>query len=563
MPTVPLSTGPTVQSTALGAPSGGPRATAASFGGIQAQQLGQLGAAVGTAARVMSDLQEQEDANEVLRAEAALKQNISEQQLGFKSRLGQNAWGVTKEATDSWDKTYDEINTGLRTERQQQMLAQRTANTRLSFFEAMSSHEQGQRKEALESSAKASIKSAIGFAAVNATSPEVVAGERANITKQVAFLAQSNGWTPERREAELTAELTDMHTQVIEELAQQSPTAATEYFKGAKKEIDGTQHAELREFLEKASNIVLAQETADDAVGRRLPEEDAIAAARKKFEGKQEQQVVNEIKARYKENQDAADAAEKDAFDEAWDILAREKRFTAIPASLLQRVSGRQLATLEDEAAGQVTGDPSTEWDRYYDLADMAINNPTEFAKVDLREHYKGLSPQHRERLVSLQSGAGSKTPDYMSAATLQQRIGSAHKQLGFVGKLSDNQQQEKGMFEDEVRAQVEAAQLEKGGKLSGSEQQSIVDGLSREVKLDPTRLGNILTLGFASDERRIFSLTEEDISVAILGDNDADQKTRNDILQFLSEVQGVTEPTNDQINEIYRTHLRSLRGVQ
>lgn len=563
MAIVPRITVPTVAGASLLDVSGGPQATAASFGGIQARQLGALAGAVGTAANVMADLQEQEDANEVLRAETDLKARIAQRQLEFKDRRGQNAWGLTEEATTAWDETYTEINSGLGTARQQQMLEQRTANTRLSFFESMSAHERGQRREALEANAKANMQSTVSFATANANNPDVLAESRADIKRQISFLAQSNGWSPERREAELTAELTNLHTQVIQELAQESPVAATAYFKVAKKEIDGTQHAELDKFLSGARDRVVAQQAGDKAIGLGMSEEEALADARKKHEGKQREEVEREIKSRYKEQRDVELRGQQEAFNEAWEILAREKRFSAISPALIRGMSGQQIAALENEAASQVSGDPSTEFNRYYELVDMAVNNPTGFADVDLRTHFKNLAPVHRERLIALQTGAAGKTPAYLSAATLQQRIGSAHKQIGLVGKLSDSEQAQKGLFEDEVRRRVEAEQEDKGKKLTGAEQQAIIDGFAREVTIDPGLLLNIVTLGFVDDTRRVFEITDDEINTATLSDSDADKRTREDILSFLSQVKGNTEPTQLEIDEVYREHLRRLKGTQ
>lgn len=550
MATVPRVTAPTVEPTALGGAGFSPRATSASFGGIQAQQLGAIAGAVSTAARVASTMQEQEDANNVLRAETEIKARIAEKQIEFKDRRGQNAWGLTKEATTVWDENYKDINTGLTSQRQQQMLAQRTANVRLSFFESMSAHEQTQRREALESNAKANIQATISFATANAGNPDVLAESRADIERHVGFLAQSNGWTPDRRKVELTEELTNMHTQVIQELALESPNAASEYFKATKKEIDGLQHAELKTFIEDASSRAVAQRAGDEAVVTGMSEEEALAGARKKFEGKQEEKVVAEIKARFKEQRDTIKTNQNEAFDTAWDILAREKRFTAIEPGLLRTLSGQQIQALENAASQQVEGDPSTEFTRFYELMDVARNSPAEFAKLDLRLHFAKLSPAHRERLITLQTGAATKTPGYLKAVTTEQRLNNAYRQLNLVGKLSESEQRQKGQFADEVYDRISDEQERVGRDLTSQQEKEIIDNLSREVVVDP---------GFLWDTTQmVFELNEDDIVRAEPGDD-----MRSKILNYFSRELGITEPTKEQINDVYRTHLRRLKGVQ
>ncbi len=550
MPTVPRLTAPGVESTALGGTGFSPSATAASFGGIRAQQLGALAGAVGTVAKVAADMQEQEDANMVLRAETELKARMAERQIEFKNLRGQNAWGLTKESTRVWDENYKEINEGLKGTRQQQMLAQRTANIRLSFFESMSAHEQTQRREALESNAKANIQSTISFAVANAGNPDVLSEARRDIERHINFLAQSNGWPKERREVELTDQLTEMHTNIIQELALDTPGAASEYFKATKKEIDGLQHAELKQFIENASSRKVAQRVGDEAVVTGMSEEDAVASARKKFEGKQEDEVVREIQARFKEQRDTIKQNQDEAFNTAWDILAREKRFTAIEPGLLRTLSGQQITALENAATQQVTGDPSTEFTRFYELMDMARTQPEQFANVDLRLHFAKLSPAHRERLITLQTGAGTKTPGFLKAVTTEQRLNNTYRQLGLVGKLSESEQRRKGQFADAVYDRISDEQERTGKTLTSNQEKEIIDDLSREVVVDP---------GIIWDTTRlVFELNEEDIERAEPGDD-----MRAQVLEFLAEIQGITQPTDEQINVVFREHLRRLKGVQ
>lgn len=557
MPTVPRVTAPTVGSTALAGAGFSPRATSASFGGIEAQQLGQLAGAVGTAAQVAIDMQEQEDANNVLRAETEIKARMAEQQIAFKDRRGQNAWGLTKEATKSWDDNYKEINSGLTTQRQQQMLAQRTANTRLSFFESMSAHEQTQRREALESNAKANIQATISFATANAGNPDVLAEARMDIKRHVGFLAQSNGWTKDRREVELTEQLTEMHTQIIQELALETPGAAKEYFNATKKEIDGLQHAELKTFIEDSSSRVIAQRVGDEAMVTGQSEDEAVAAARKKFEGSQEDKVVAEIQSRFKERRDTIKQNQDEAFDAAWEVLAREKRFTAIEPGLLRNLSGQQIQALETAASQQVSGDPSTEFTRFYELMDIARNSPEEFANLDLRLHFAKLKPAHRERLINLQTGAATKTPGYLKAVTTEQRLANTYRQLGLVGSLSESEQRQKGVFADAVYDRISDEQERIGKDLTSQQEKAIIDDLTREVVIDPSSLPGWVPL-LGEERARVFELNEDDIARAEPGDD-----MRAQVLDYFQKELGISTPTSDQINAIYRDHLRRLKGVQ
>ena len=325
----------------------GVTATPAQFGGIEAQQLGDLAGAVGETASILGKVQEREDATIVLDTEAKLKEETTKRQIDYQSRRGINAVGLTKQAEKDWTDSYKTYENTLKSPRQKELFRQRALGTRLAHVESVSLHEAQQGKIANDDSTVASIKSSVDFAAANASNPAAIEQSRKDIVKLSQYLSASRGEDEAVAGLNLKANLTAMHVSALRNLADSDPSGARAYFAHYKEEIDGGQYDEVNKLLKTASRRMISQGAGDEAIVKFPDAKAALAWARDKYkDGEDRTAVENEIKARFSERVDLRKQSESEAFDQAYKMLEKGARYSALPASLLNSMSGQQLEAI-------------------------------------------------------------------------------------------------------------------------------------------------------------------------------------------------------------------------
>jgi hypothetical protein len=262
MPRVPVVTGPAVADSPLQSPAQRTSASPALLAGSGPQLLAEAGRAM---MEVGAVIQEREDADSVMRAETALREQYLGWEAEAKQRRGQQAWGVAKDAGKWFDENAPKVGKDLGNDRQRFLFGQTAAKLRTQSLGTFSEFEQVQRRESLDQSAQASIVSAINLAAANPGNPQVLAAAKADIVTRNRARATLNGWAPELAEAKAAEYLTTFHKQVIQGLVRDNPSAAAAYFDANKGEIAGSEHAEIGAFAARATATRLGEQAADAA----------------------------------------------------------------------------------------------------------------------------------------------------------------------------------------------------------------------------------------------------------------------------------------------------------
>ncbi len=255
MPRVPTSQGPEVAQQALQGRQSinvTPRA---------ASPLVDLGNAAFSIGR---DIEQRTDADSVMRAETEVKAQYLEWEAEAKQRTGQNAWGVAKEAGTWWDENGAKVASNLSNDRQKALLGQTVAQLKGQSIGTFSGFEAAQRRASVDASTQASIVGSINLAAANPQDAKALSAAKIDIVKRVGMLSKLNGWAPELSAVKEQEYLTNFHKQVIQGLVRDNPSAAQSYFDANKGEIEGSQHAEVGEFAQKATATRLGDTTADD-----------------------------------------------------------------------------------------------------------------------------------------------------------------------------------------------------------------------------------------------------------------------------------------------------------
>lgn len=322
-----------------------------------------------------------------------------------------------------------------------------------------------------EAVAAAQARSAAGGAGAGG----LLSGIKSDIIKRVQVQASLNGWSPERTQVEEAKHLTNLHKQVIQSLVDRDPTKAKEYFEANKAEINGSEYDGIDRVLKVGGLKTTAQTFADEVDAKGMSELDAIRAAREKFSGDEEAAAVAEVKTRFAEVQGARERSQRDASDTAWGIYARTGRLSAIPASVMASLDGRDLAALKDHARIKAEGRAvKTDFGTYYDLRQQAVNDPEGFAKVDLRRYTNKLSPGDLEEFAKLQTGKPKEVKD---AATLSQQLSSTYDTLGW----GSSKREQKGAFDRAVTDAINTEQKARGKELNYEERQAIIDRMAIE----------------------------------------------------------------------------------
>lgn len=448
-------------------------------------------------------LQDRENADMLFRAETALKDDYLKFEQGVRERKGQSAWGATTDTEKFFADQEKKHSEALTNDVQRKLFGQSVTKLRQSAMGSISSYESGERRRSLEESAQASIVGSINQAAAAAaegmlvgsgenkgeatvttdaegnlvaSAPGVtvgnnpIAGIKSDIMKRVQVMSELNGWSPERKGLEEGKHLTNLHKQVIQALADKNPGKAREYFDANKSEINGSEHDQIGKFL-KISGIKETAQTFADSIGA-MSEAEAIAAARKKYSGEEEDAVVHEVKVRFAEVNQARERLQKNAADQAWQVFGRTGSMKGIPASVLADMDGRDYAALKEHAQNKALGKAAkTDFNTYYDLRQMAANDPGAFRSLDLRQYVGKLSPGDLEEMVKLQTASPKEVKD---AATLSQQLSNTHDLLKWGG----SDKEKKGVFDRAATNAIQAEQQRRGKELNYDERQAVIDRL-------------------------------------------------------------------------------------
>lgn len=346
--------------------------------GAKGEQQVDTGRALMSAGNALSDvavkMQERENADKLFQAETALKEAYGQFENDVKQRKGQQAWGATKDAEKWFEEAERKHSETLTNDVQRRLFKQQAAKLRVSAVNSISGYESGERRRSLEESAQASIVGSINLAAASHTDPTVVATAKGDVVKRVQVMADLNGWSPERKAAEETRHLTNLHKQVIQAKIENDPEGAKAYYDANKGEIAGADQAEIEKVVDEGTLRAKAQRAVDDIMSKGLSMQGALAEARAKYSGKEEDEVTRRIKERFAEVEAARRLDERDASDAAWKIVTQGGGYDGIPAPVWSRMGGADrkhvLDYLDAKARRKLTDDDKVK-DDYGNLAQV------------------------------------------------------------------------------------------------------------------------------------------------------------------------------------------------
>jgi len=257
----------------------------------------------------------------------------------------------------------------------------------------------------------------------------------------------------------------------------------------------------------------------------------ALAEARERFSGKEEDGIVTRLKTLDAERVALRERGQKDAQDTAWRIYSQTGSLAKIPATVLAGMDGKDLEVLRKTARMDAEGkEVKTDPNIYYALTIAAATDPN-FKSEDLRRYFDKLSPTDRKHFADVQ-GRAMKPGEVDQVASVTQQKDAVVKALGL-------EKQDVGVFHQVADKALFAAQTEKGKPLNQEERQKVLDRLVLEGTT-PGVLWNSSTRAFkAQAEGRPFTPVF----------NDSQKRQATAALQR----QGIKNPTAQQVEAVLR----------
>jgi hypothetical protein len=479
--------------------------------------------------------QERQNADRLFRAEAALKEEYLAFETSLRERRGQNAWGVTGDVRQWWEENGKRHTEGLENDAQRALFEPQVSTLRQQSMESAAKYEAQERRVSLEESARSSIVNSINVAAASHDNPDAIAGAKSDVLKRIQVQAEFNGWTPERREAEESLHLTNLHKQVLQPMVDADPERAREYFAANKSEIAGADQDELEKLVRVGGLRAKAQRETDALLTRGETEAETLKRAREQFEGEERDEVVARVEKRFREQRATDEQGARTVANAAWDIFGRTNSVDSIPTPLLEQLDGRTLHALRQAERADAL---QTDWEVYTDLRQEAFAQPEAFVARDIRQSYPDLHPTQRRELLNLQEKL--QTPEqHKDVATLSQQLGAAARML-------ELEPEERGQFESRAQQALDREQTVLGRELTFDDRQKVIDRMLIQ--------GEVIGGGFfglIDSDRRLFEVAPDDVARF---EFDVSEVPAADRQQIEAALEKIGQPATDAaIVELYR----------
>lgn len=454
------------------------------FAGISgANNTSALGKALNNVGEVFDKRQDEIDTATALNAEVATREAYMQFQTEARTRRGLAADGLAKDA-EKWWEDQARLVTEKMTPNQQRLFKNRMQGTRLSTLDSLSQYQDGQVRAAKQEGALASIDSSIKLALDDPNNPGLASEAMRTIQITVSKLAAENGDAPEKAQMDMLKYTSQYHSGMLQNMIDGNPERAREYMNKYGAQMLPAARGQFDKSLEVAERNVKVFGEVSTAMGSAKTETEALSMVREKFANDADgmKLAVNEVKTRFKEQEDAQQQAQKQAFDRSWTIAVEQgKGRRGVDAQTWSMLTPQQRDSIDDELyqrtervrvandrveAKRDKQNTDAAWENYYAIRQQARDNPQAFMNRDLREDFRLIPKEKREELIDLQA----KKPDELKdVTTLDGQISLTVGALGI-------EDASKYKFESVIRDAVLAEQKKQGKPLGEEARQKIID---------------------------------------------------------------------------------------
>jgi hypothetical protein len=454
------------------------------FAGMtQAGNLNKLAQGLNNVAVIEDKRQNELDTATALDAESKTREAYLQFQSEARSRRGLAADGLTKD-TEKWWETTARQYTEKMTPNQQRLYVERLRGVRLSTLDSMSQYQDGQVRAAKQEGALASIDSSIKLSLDDPSNAGLATDALRNIQVTVSRLAAENGDAPEKAQLDMLKYTSQYHSGMLQNMMDGNPEQARAYMNKFGAQMLPAARGQFVKSLEIAERNVKVLGEVSVAMGAAQSETEALSMVREKFATDADgmKLAVQEVKSRFKEQEEATQQSQKQAFDRAWTIAVEQgKGRRGVDAQTLSMLTPQQRDSIDDEMyqrtervrvaqdraeSKREKQDNVAAWDNYYSIRQQARDNPQAFKNRDLREDFRNIPKEKREELIDLQ---GKKPEEIKDVTTLDGQISLTVGALGI-------EKTDKYKFESVIRDAVLTEQKKQGKPLGEEARQKIID---------------------------------------------------------------------------------------
>ena len=489
MPRVPEYNAPTIGSNALPGVRRSSNASPTLMGGIAAEQLQQAGSGLMAVGQVMAreQIEEQNKVNQVRvndamnKAVAAKLKLTYDKDAGYSNLRGEAALnrpdgkGLDDEYGEKLDKELSGIADSLGNDMQRQQFRQQADQMANQFRGGILAHRAKEYTDYELSVQQGTQATAQQQMALAWDDPTALAQSKGAIEAAVYEEGKLRGWSAKQTEATMVERLSRGHTSVLAAAADAGKLDyAREYLKQNGAQMSPEARLAATKVLEAGEFEAKTQGAAESLYGAHKGDvAAALAAAREKYKGKEEDAIVTRIKGLDGERVALRERAQGDAADQAWRAYANGG-MRAVPPSVMAAMDGKALEALRrtakaDAEAAIAKREVKTDPNVYYALSAAAGGDPN-FKNQDLRPFFDKLSPGDRKHFIDLQTKM-DKPEKVAEVVGVGEQKTAVTRALG----LKDEQA---GIFHQVADKALFAAQQDKGRNLDQDERQKVLDRL-------------------------------------------------------------------------------------
>jgi len=494
MPQVPRYSGTQVREESVPGVRIEPTASTEAFGGGQSLER------LNTATRGLNDevvklvAREKEAADDAASQEAygrlvTLKNElIYNPETGALTRKGKNAFGVSDEYGQKYQKLAGEIESSLTNGNQKALFRRMAEKEALELNGTLERHTFVESQAFQENTYKSLVSTLQDDAIKNMDVPGKIDGNMNLITGATMDFARKRGMDATQTKALVTDTVSKTHSAVINRLLTNGrDIEAKTYFDANKDAIVGTDITAVEKVLEEGTLRGESQRQADNIVSTYATRTEALEAAKGIKEPKLRDEVERRVNDHFQQQKLALAEAKESRFKQAADILEQTGTRDRIPPDLWASldIEERNAIDRRDKQLKTKTK-VETEWTTYYELKSMASSPATkdEFLKKNLLTFRHVLADAEFKEIVGLQSSLRSNDDkaekELDGYRTKKQIVDETLIAAGFdiSPKANKSNAEKTAQFRRMVDENVMTLQAQTGKKATNADVQQIVDNL-------------------------------------------------------------------------------------
>lgn len=459
---------------------------------------GELAPGIGAVADVVRREEDRIDNATVNDARRELLDFETEQNEWLSKQKGENVFSAKAQLDKAADAKRDQINKRLKNDRQRLAFREVEGNWRVGLNRSsshyianeMDKHYDSVDSKLVESSTRAAQKAA-GTGDFSRVQQEWEDQE-----KVIAGLAERKGLSPVQRQSMLADRKSEFHSGIVLQLmADDNDTLATDYFIANKSDIDTKSQYTLGKQLEVANTRSAAQTLSDQYMAKHSDNFGlAVEEARKIKNPKVREATLNNIRQAKSDNETAAKLDEDNAFTAALQTVQSTGNVAKIKPTDWVRIGPDGHAALEKMATEvREKRTPTTDqkvWNEFNSkstdrrwLAGLTEKEFTSYL-MDFDEQKRDRASALRDAAVQAAKG-DAKGKDFLrNDATLRQLVLGKVIDAGLIDakkKTADYSQEDETILNNtvaEASSQLERLQVENKRKATVDEERAIVNGL-------------------------------------------------------------------------------------